>query len=264
MKIALGVEYAGEHFCGWQTQQTGVRTVQTCVEQALSNVANHEVKTVCAGRTDTGVHAMQQIIHVDVKVERPLKAWVWGTNANLPKDVRVLWAKVVDDAFHARFSATARHYRYLIFNRSMRSALLNHKVTWVHKALDTDRMQQAGNFLIGTHDFTSYRATACQAKSPIRTVTHLQISPLNQWIVIDVSANGFLHHMVRNIVGVLIHIGAGDKPINWSQEVLEARDRKLGGITAPASGLYLRDIDYPEPYTFPKVDNDFPLSIFSL
>lgn len=257
MKIALGIEYAGENFCGWQTQLK-VRTVQACVEKALSKVANHEVKTVCAGRTDTGVHALQQVIHTNVEVYRPLKAWIFGTNANLPEDVRVLWAKEVDDNFHARFSATARHYRYVIFNRPMRSALFNRKVTWLHQILDVERMQQAGNFLIGTHDFTAYRATTCQAKSPVRTITHLQVSGFKQWLWIDISANGFLHHMVRNIAGVLIQIGAGDKEVLWAKEVLDSRDRKVGGVTAPASGLYLCNVNYPEIYKFPSVNIDLP------
>lgn len=251
MRIAFGVEYLGTDFFGWQNQPHA-RSVQGCIEAALSKVANHPVAVVCAGRTDTGVHAVGQVIHADVIAQRSLRGWVLGTNSHLPKDISLLWAKAVDDDFHARFSAIARHYRYLILNRLTRPALLAQKVAWEHRPLQLDLMQQAANYLIGTHDFTSYRTVACQAKSPIRTISQLtiyrhQIDP--EQIVIDICANGFLHHMVRNIVGVLIPIGCGEQSPQWAQTVLEARDRRQGGITAPAGGLYLYGVDYPPPYS---------------
>ncbi len=249
MRIALGIEYAGNNFVGWQIQPE-LRTVQGCVEIALSKVANHSVKVFCAGRTDTGVHALEQIIHADINVERTEKSWVLGINSNLPKDISVLWVKTVDNDFHARFSAQARHYRYIIFNRPVRPAILYKKVTWEFRTLDIKAMQIASEYLIGTHNFSSYRAVSCQAKSPIRTILSLKISYVEKKIIIDIVANGFLHHMVRNIAGVLIAIGRGEKPIKWANEVLKAENRKVGGITAPPDGLYFVKVDYPKPYIF--------------
>ncbi len=251
MRIALGIEYAGNDFFGWQIQSQ-LRSVQACVEIALSKVANHPVHVVCAGRTDTGVHALGQVIHADVQVQRSVDSWVLGTNSNLPKDISVLWVQPVSEDFHARFLAQARYYRYIIFNRQVRPAILHKKVTWVFKPLNVQAMQIASKYLIGTHDFSSYRAVACQAKSPVRTILSLNISTVDEKIIIDISANGFLHHMVRNIAGVLIAIGHGKKPIEWANTVLQARDRRAGGITALADGLYLVKVDYPEPYIFPE------------
>jgi tRNA pseudouridine38-40 synthase len=247
MRIALGVEYSGSDFYGWQ-RQPHARTVQGCVEAALSKVANHPVTVVCAGRTDTGVHAVEQVIHTDVTAQRSMRSWVLGTNSNLPADISILWARPVDETFHARFSAMQRHYRYIILNRFTRPALLVNQVTWEHQPLEIERMQQAGDYLVGTHDFTSYRSVACQAKNPIRTVTRLMISRQENQVVIEISANGFLHHMVRNIAGVLMTIGGGEQTPAWTRAVLEARDRTVGGITAPASGLYLWGVDYPAVY----------------
>jgi tRNA pseudouridine38-40 synthase len=251
MRIALGVEYNGTDFFGWQFQ-SHARSVQGEVEMALSKVANHPVTVICAGRTDTGVHAIGQVIHADVTAERSMRSWVLGTNANLPKDVSLKWAQAVDDNFHARFSAQARHYRYIILNRPTRPALLTQQMTWERRNLDIERMQPAGNYLMGTHDFSSYRAVSCQAKTPVRTVSRLIVSRLGERVMIDISANAFLHHMVRNIVGVLITIGAGEKPPEWAYTVLEAQDRRVGGVTAPAAGLYFGGVDYPPPYQFPK------------
>lgn len=255
MRIALGVEYAGEDFHGWQTQitQPTVRTVQKAIEAALSKIANHPVSVICAGRTDRGVHALAQVIHADVQVERPLHAWVLGTNVNLPNDISILWACPVPDSFHARFSATARHYRYLILNRPSRPALLAEKVAWEYKPLNVELMQAGAHYLKGTHDFTSYRAAACQAKSPIRTVSQLTVTRINDKVIIDVSANAFLYHMVRNIAGVLLTIGRGERLPQWSQQVLAARNRTAAGITASASGLYLCGVDYPSDYRLPKM-----------
>lgn len=251
MRIALGIEYAGNNFFGWQLQDQRP-TVQASVEAALSKVANHPVKAVCAGRTDTGVHALGQVIHADVTAQRSMRSWILGANANLPQDVSVLWAQPVDDKFHARFSAQARHYRYVILNRLTRPALLAKRVTWEYKPLDIERMQAAGNYLLGTHDFSSYRAVACQAKTPVRTISRLKVSRVDEQMIIEISANAFLHHMVRNIAGVLMTIGSGEQVPEWARTVLEARDRTEGGVTAPAEGLYLCGVDYPDPYRFPK------------
>ncbi|MDM8568640.1 tRNA pseudouridine(38-40) synthase TruA [Thiotrichales bacterium HSG1] len=245
MRIALGVEYAGDNFFGWQVQPH-LRSVQGCVETALSKVANHPVRIICAGRTDTGVHALEQVIHADVQVQRTINSWLLGTNSNLPRDISILWVKSVTESFHARFSAQARYYRYIIFNRPVRPAILYKKVTWEFKPLNVQAMQMASKYLIGTHDFSSYRAVACQAFSPVRTILSLKVEQVDERIIIDVAANGFLHHMVRNIAGVLIAIGRGEKEINWANTVLQAKDRRVGGITAPADGLYLVKVDYPQ------------------
>lgn len=253
MKIALGIEYAGNNFCGWQMQQHAP-SVQACVEAALSKIANHPVKVICAGRTDTGVHALGQVIHADVMAQRSMRSWILGTSANLPQDVSVLWAQPVDENFHARFSARARHYRYVILNRLTRPALLTKRVAWEYRPLDVERMQAGGNYLLGTHDFSSYRAVACQAKTPIRTVLRLGVSRVNDHVIIEISANAFLHHMVRNIAGVLMTIGSGEQAPEWARTILDARDRKVGGVTAPPDGLYLCGVDYPEPYVFPTAN----------
>ncbi len=254
MRIALGIEYAGSDFLGWQIQPHA-RSVQGCVEAALSKVANHPVTVVCAGRTDTGVHALGQVVHADVTAQRSTRSWCLGTNANLPKDISILWTREVDNNFHARFSAQVRHYRYVILNRLSRPALLAKRVTWEYRRpLDVRRMQAASHYLLGTHDFSSYRATACQAKNPVRTILRLVVSKSGEKVIIEISANAFLHHMVRNIAGVLMTIGCGEQPPEWARTVLEARDRKVGGITAPAAGLYFCHVDYPAPYIFPKAN----------
>jgi len=253
MRIALGIEYAGNNFFGWQIQPHAP-SVQACVEAALSKVANHCVKVVCAGRTDTGVHALGQVIHADVTAQRSIRSWIFGTNANLPEDVSVLWAQMVDDNFHARFSAQLRHYRYIILNRPTRPALLSKRVAWEYRPLNIEHMQAGGNYLLGTHDFSSYRATACQAKTPVRTISRLKVYRVNEYVIIEISANAFLHHMVRNIAGVLMTIGYGEQTAEWARTILEARNRTLGGVTAPADGLYLSAVDYPEPYVFPKAN----------
>ncbi len=252
MRIALGVEYDGANFNGWQIQAQG-RTVQGCVEQALAQVANHQVRVFCAGRTDTGVHATGQVVHFDSDAERSERGWVRGANANLPDDVAIIWAKPVSDAFHARFSAQRRRYRYVIYSRPVRPTFLARRVTWEYRSLDIERMQAAANHLLGEHDFSSYRAYGCQAKSPVRTVHELQLSRSDDgaFIMLDIEANAFLHHMVRNVVGVLAAIGAGEQPVDWSREVLQHCDRKLGGVTAPPHGLYLVGVEYPEEFAIP-------------
>lgn len=250
MRLALGIEYDGSAFCGWQRQDEG-RTVQACVEEALSFVADHEVRVVCAGRTDTGVHATGQIVHLDTAARRSDKAWVMGVNSRLPNDVRVHWFKQVDEDFHARFSARRRRYRYVILNSRVNSALLCNRCTWEYHDLDEDKMSAAASLLMGEHDFTSFRALACQAKSAIRTIYELKVTRSGRFIFIDVVANAFLHHMVRCIAGVLMRIGRGEAEPSWAGDVLEARDRSLGGKTAAASGLYLVKVDYPDDYPLP-------------
>jgi len=250
-RIAMGIEYDGSHFVGWQSQREG-ETVQQNVERALSKVANHPVKIFCAGRTDTGVHANEQVIHFETSAYRELYSWVFGCNTNLPKSVCSLWAIDVPDSFHARFSAIQRTYRYSILNRRIRPAILSNHVSFVSKPLDEGRMQQAAQHLLGKHDFTSYRTVACQAKSPVRTLHQLDVTREGEFIHLDLRADGFLHHMVRNIAGVLIAIGAGEAAIEWSKVVLEHRNRCLGGVTASPKGLYLKKITYPDEYSLPN------------
>jgi len=250
MRIALGVEYDGTHFSGWQAQ-TNVRTVQECVEKALTKVANHPVRVICAGRTDTGVHGLGQVVHMDVTAERSIRSWILGSNANLPHDIGITWAQEVDEAFHARFSAVERQYRYVILNRMTRPAILAYRATWQPRPLDVARMQEAAQYLIGTHDFSSFRASACQAKSPVRTIHSLTVRQEEEKIIIEVRANAFLHHMVRNIAGVLMAIGCGEQAVDWTNTVLAYKDRTLGGVTAAPYGLYLTAVGYPAPYHFP-------------
>ncbi len=255
MRYAVGVEYDGTSFHGWQIQ-VGVRTVQEQIQNALTIVANHPVKVQCAGRTDTGVHAFGQVIHFDSDSKRSNRNWLLGTNVNLPGDVNINWIKQVQDEFHARFSAISRSYRYVIYNGFTRSSVWRNRVVWERRPLDLALMQMAAESLIGTHDFSSFRAIGCQAKSPIRTLSRLEISKDGDIISIELEANAFLHHMVRNIAGVLISIGCGDKPVDWAREVLEHKNRTLGGITAPPQGLYLTGVGYPIEYGIPVSEQD--------
>jgi tRNA pseudouridine38-40 synthase len=245
MRVAMGIEYDGTGFHGWQVQGGGARTVQGCLQVALSRVADEAVTVHCAGRTDAGVHARAQVIHFEAAAHRSPRSWVLGTNVNLPRDVSATWALEVDGDFHARFSATARHYRYDILNRMTRSALHRDRAVWTHRPLDVRRMQAAAVDLVGTHDYSSFRALACQAKSPVRTVFYLEVTRCDDLVSIAIGANGFLHHMVRNISGVLMSIGRGDRPVGWARVILGLRDRARGGGTAPPEGLYLVRVDYP-------------------
>lgn len=255
MRIALGIEYDGSAYQGWQAQKHSVQTVQTRLEHALGKVADHEVRVICAGRTDTGVHGSGQVVHFDTGARREERSWILGTNANLPKDIAVLWAREVDEDFHARFSAKRRSYRYVIYERSVRPTFLARRVSWTYRQLDERRMQEAASHLLGEHDFSSYRALACQAKSPVRTLYRLDVSRQGDFIFLDVQANGFLHHMVRNLAGVLMSIGAGEQEPIWAREVLEHRDRTRGGITAPSAGLYLTAVEYDPKYGLPELSS---------
>jgi tRNA pseudouridine38-40 synthase len=251
MRIALGVEYDGAGFAGWQWQP-GQRTLQSALEAALSRVANSPVRVTCAGRTDAGVHATAQVVHFETDAVRTNYSWVMGSNSCLPADLRVTWAMEVEPTFHARTSAIARHYRYVILNRSMTSALHRQQLTWVFSPLDIERMQQAALFLIGEHDFSSFRAQGCQSKSPNRLMHFIHVSREEDRVIIDVCANAFLHHMVRNIAGTLIDVGTGKQPAEWVAAVLAARDRASGGVTAPPDGLYFAGIFYPEYFGLPR------------
>lgn len=252
MRIALGIEYDGSAFSGWQLQDDA-RTVQGCVEAALSKVADHPVRVTCAGRTDAGVHGIGQVVHFDSEAARSMRSWMFGANANLPKQISVTWAQQVAGDFHARFSAMRRRYRYVILTRPVRPTFLAGRVSWDYRPLDVRRMAEAGAYLLGEHDFSSYRALACQAKSPVRTVYRLDVTRQGELIFIDIEANAFLHHMVRNIAGVLMAVGAGEREPVWAREVLEMRDRTLGGVTAPPYGLYLMEVGYPEQFDIPRL-----------
>ena len=250
-RIALGIEYDGAQHFGWQRQQE-VPSVQGYLEKALSTVANTTIEVQCAGRTDAGVHATGQVVHFDCEVVRPLKAWTMGVNANLPDSVAVKWCCEVGDDFHARFSATGRRYRYIIYNHKMRPAILHHGVTHVHRDLDEKRMHEAAQALLGEQDFSAFRASLCQSKTPFRNVTRVTVTRQGCYVIVDISANAFLHHMVRNIVGSLIEIGSGHQPLNWIATLLAGKDRTQAAATAKPNGLYLVDVDYPASFGLPR------------
>ncbi len=250
---ALGVEYDGAAFVGWQRQKDGP-SVQEAVEQALGFVAGHAVELSCAGRTDAGVHATGQVIHFDSPADRKERNWLLGANARLPASVALLWARMVPQTFHARFSAQARRYRYIIANQAVRPAIQADGLAWWRYPLDAGLMHRAAQCLVGTHDFTSLRAVACQGKSSVKTIHSISVGRQGNYVVLDIHANAFLHHMVRNIAGVLIPVGQGKREATWVREVVEARDRRASGITAPAGGLYLVGVDYDPIYGLPKSD----------
>jgi tRNA pseudouridine38-40 synthase len=250
MRWAAGIEYDGQGYAGWQHQDHAL-TVQQVVEQAFSKVADHPVGVVAAGRTDAGVHATAQVVHFESDARRGERAWWLGANANLPRDVSVQWVRAVPDAFHARFGARARTYRYLLLDRPARPALAHGRVTWHHAPLDAALMHTAAQALVGEHDFSAYRALACQAHSATRRVSALRVWRHAELIELEITANAFLHHMVRNIVGVLLEIGRGERPVAWAAEVLAGRERSRGGVTAPPQGLYLIDVAYPPEFDLP-------------
>ena len=251
-RLAACVEYDGSSFHGWQRLKSGLPTVQAAVEQALGKVADHPVHVVCAGRTDAGVHGSGQIIHFDSSARRSERGWAFGTNTHLPDTVALRWVKPVPDSFHARFSAESRRYRYIIYNHAIRPAHLHRGLTWNHSPLDVSLMQTAANFMVGEHDFTSLRAVQCQAKNPVRTVHHLSVQRFGALIILDIQANAFLHHMVRNVAGVLMAIGAGKRAASWVPDVLAKRDRRAAGVTAPPWGLYFVKANYPAFFDVPE------------
>jgi tRNA pseudouridine38-40 synthase len=252
MKIALGIEYNGSDFYGWQTQ-ANLPTVQGSLEAALSKIADASCTVFCAGRTDAGVHAVGQVVHFETQANRPLRAWIMGVNSYLPPTVSVRWAEQVSDDFHARYSALSRCYRYIIYNINARPALLSHRVTWRYEPLNVATMQAASQYLLGELDFTSFRSAQCESKTPMRHVQKLAIHRNNDFIVIEIEANAFLHHMVRNIAGVLMHVGAGYEEPEWVLEVLQAKDRRKAVETASASGLYLYSVQYPTLFSLPSL-----------
>ena len=261
MRIALGIEYDGSRFHGWQTQPGG-NTVQDVLQAALRQIAGVPAQVVCAGRTDAGVHAREQIVHFDVDVERPESAWVRGVNALLPESVAVLWARRMAPDFHARYAAIERSYRYVLISRAVRPALAAHYAGWTHASLDEEAMRQAARHLVGEHDFSSFRSSECQAKSPVRTLREIGIERQGARIDFRFAANAFLHHMVRNIVGSLMQVGKGAQPAGWLRQVLEARDRRLAAQTAAPQGLYLESVRYEPRWELPIGESAaLPLSI---
>ncbi|MEZ5451279.1 MAG: tRNA pseudouridine(38-40) synthase TruA [Thiothrix sp.] len=251
MKFAACIEYDGSPFYGWQ-RLSHAPTVQEHVEQALSQVAAEPIQVVCAGRTDTGVHGLGQIIHFETSAERLQRGWLFGSNAHLPDGIAMRWIQPVVEDFHARFSADSRRYRYIILNRQARPALLHKRVHWQHGELDAAAMHQAAQVLVGEQDFSSFRAAGCQARHAIREITEIQVSREQNFIHVDIAANAFLHHMVRNIVGSLLKVGAGERPLEWIAELLALRDRTQAGMTAPAAGLYFVHVAYPEVFGLPS------------
>lgn len=258
MRIALGIEYNGHDFYGWQIQRD-LTTIQGSLEEALAKVANEPIHLFCAGRTDAGVHATGQVVHFDTRAKRHIDAWIWGTNSHLPPSIVVKWAKPVDFSFHARFGAIARRYRYIIYNHPIRPAILSARATWHYYPLDIKRMQEAGKYLIGEQNFSSFRSSQCNSKSPMRNVIEFDVKRNGDFVIIEIEANAFLHHMVRNIAGVLMKIGSGLKEPEWMQEVLQAKSRRAAAETASPDGLYLIQVRYPEPYIFPLSDSMFLL-----
>ena len=263
MRIALGLEYAGTRFTGWQSQPDG-RALQDVLERALGTIAAHRIATIAAGRTDAGVHATMQIVHFDSTASRPDTAWVRGVNSHLPPEVAVLWARPVPDEFHARFAATARHYTYLLANRPVRAGVLAGRIGWYHHRLDVDAMRAGATLLMGTHDFSAFRAALCQAKSPVKTLARASIDRADNTIRFDFSANAFLHHMIRNIVGALIHVGAGKASPAWIGELLAGRDRRCAAPTFAADGLYFTGADYPPTWPLPATRAALPWPPVSL
>lgn len=251
MRIALGMEYHGSAFCGWQTQPSGC-AVQDALERALAEIAGEKTATVCAGRTDAGVHALAQVVHFDTGAERPESAWVRGTNALLPADAAVIWARRVADDFHARYSARERCYRYVLLNHPLRPAVNFGRVGWFHLPLDIDQMRAAAQYLVGEHDFNAFRSAECQAKSPVRELRRLDIRCSGDYVVFELAANAFLHHMVRNVVGSLVYVGKGKHDPAWVASVLASRDRRLAAPTLGAAGLYLAHVSYDEKWRLPQ------------
>jgi tRNA pseudouridine38-40 synthase len=257
LRYAIGIEYDGSGFLGWQIQRQEP-TVQGVLEAALARVANHEVRVTACGRTDSGVHALCQVAHFDSSADRSERSWVLGLNSHLPAGVSVLWARPVDEEFHARFSAFARSYRYRILNRWIRPGLENSRVSWIRQPLDAERMNAAAGSLLGEHDFSSFRAANCQATHPVREVQEISVRRDGDELCLDVTANGFLYHMVRNIAGSLIRVGTGEASVDWVAELLAARDRTLAAPTASPEGLYFIGARFPRHYALPDGAIAFP------
>ncbi|GAB2784362.1 tRNA pseudouridine(38-40) synthase TruA [Halomonas shantousis] len=250
-RLALGVEYDGSAYCGWQRLKHAP-SVQAALEAALSRVAGAPIRALCSGRTDTGVHATRQVVHIDTEVPRSQKAWVFGANANLPRDIAVRWAVPVERDFHARFSALGRRYQYLILNQPNRPVLERANATWCREPLDAERMHAAAQALVGEHDFSSFRAAGCQSKTPWRHLHFIEVQRHGPLVVIDVQANAFVHHMIRNIVGALVVVGKGEQDEGHMRRLLALQDRSLANATAPGCGLHFVDSLYDERFNLPR------------
>lgn len=259
MRYAIGIEYDGTGFCGWQRQDHSP-SVQLSVEQALSRVANHSATVICAGRTDSGVHARCQVAHFDSDAGRTSRQWLLGINSNLPDSVCVLWIREVDDSFHARFSALSRSYQYRIMNRWVRPAIGVSYNAWCRRELDAEKMHRASQSLLGTHDFSAFRSAGCSSQHAIRELTNIEVRRSDDLVLIDVTANAFLYHMVRNIAGSLIEVGRGEKPVEWIRDVLDKGDRKQAGVTAESQGLYFLNVRYDPKYRLPLLPEAFPFA----
>ncbi len=249
-RVALGLSYDGGPWRGWQSQPCG-NTVQNKLELALKQFTAAPVATICAGRTDTGVHALSQVVHLDTPAQRSTESWVRGLNALLPHSIAVQWAQVVPEDFHARFSARMRHYIYVVRCARVRSPLLHARVGWVFRPLELAPMQRAAQALLGEHDFSAFRASECQAASPVRTLHRLDIQQHGDYFVFHFSANAFLHHMIRNLMGSLLYIGQGRQPVDWMGDILAQADRRLAAPTFDAAGLYLASVDYDPVFGLP-------------
>lgn len=251
-RFAVGLEYDGTRYAGWQSQP-GLPSIQDCLQLALSSVADHPVAAIAAGRTDAAVHATGQVAHFDTSADRPPRGWLLGANTHLPPDIALTWATEVDRDFHARYTAIARSYRYCLLQRATRPVLLRDRVCWVRAALDVAAMNEAAQVLVGEHDFSSFRAVECQSPTAKRHVDAILVSGDGALVTIEITANAFLHHMVRNIAGSLLQVGEGKRPLNWIGEILAARDRSRAGVTAPAAGLYLWKVRYPPSLQVPDL-----------
>jgi tRNA pseudouridine38-40 synthase len=252
-RVAAIVEYHGANYHGWQRQKHHPEpTIQAALEEALGRVANEPIAVTCAGRTDSGVHASTQVVHFDTHAERRPHNWMMGVNTYLPDGIALRWVGEVDESFHARFGATSRRYRYLIFNKEIKQGLMHDQLTWCRFLLDADKMHEAAQALKGKHDFTSYRAKDCQANSPVRTIEDISVRRYGDIVMIEVQANAFLYHMIRNIAGVLMPIGMERKPVEWCGSLLAQLDRSLGGVTAPPEGLYFVGVEYPAEFAIPS------------
>ncbi|HKJ16463.1 MAG TPA: tRNA pseudouridine(38-40) synthase TruA [Xanthomonadales bacterium] len=256
-RLAAGLEYDGSRFLGWQIQKQEP-TVQSCVQRALSEVADHPVVVTASGRTDAGVHAIEQVIHFDTGSDREERSWILGMNSHLPRGISGLWVRPVSDEFHARFCAVTRRYRYIILNRQIRPALDTDRVTWCRQPLDAEAMNVAAQSLQGEHDFTSFRASACQARHPVREIREISVRRSDAYVILDITANAFLYHMVRNIAGSLMAVGKGDRSGEWIGEILAARNRDLADVTAAPNGLYFYQSKYPSEFDLPGGLRPFP------
>jgi tRNA pseudouridine38-40 synthase len=252
-RFAAGLEYDGRAYSGWQFQ-SGLKTLQDEVQRAFTRVADAPIDCSCAGRTDAGVHALSQVLHFDSGAARSERAWRLGANTYLPSDVSIVWVREVPEHFHARYSALSRSYRYLILNRDSRPGLASGRATWERRPLDAARMHEAAQVLVGEHDFSAFRAIECQSRSPVRRVERLVVTRHGEWVAVDITANAFLHHMVRNVAGLLMAVGHGESPPVRVATVLASRDRKTNAATAPPDGLYLAAVRYPEEFGLPGAD----------